>query len=178
MRRNAIATLATFAALAAAQPALASQACLNSAEARAWQVRQLHIQLQVASLNCREDDASLPGKYGNYVQRFNSALGDNAKILRGYFSRSGSNLDRQMTVMANEESQRAHLVDNYCEGHVPLFDRLAALKPRELEGFATTVVDKPDNLCAEAAAKPAATSKAAAKSAHHAHHEHKAAEKK
>lgn len=146
MSRRLISTaIATLCALTVAFPAVADRACVSPNEARAMQVRQLHIQLQVASLNCRGDDPSLPGKYGSYIHRFGGALSDNAKVLKGHFSRSGGNLDRYMTVLANDESQRAHLVENYCESHAPLFDRLGGLKPTELEHFAATIMDQPDN---------------------------------
>lgn len=132
------------------------------------QVRQLHIQLQVASLNCRADDPSLPGKYASYIHRFGAPLQDNAKVLKGHFARSGGNMDRYMTTLANDESQRAHLVDGYCESHTPLFDKLASLKPNELEHFASSTMDKPDSpVCggstvkqASANIKPKASAKA------------------
>lgn len=108
------------------------------------QLRQLHIQLQVASLNCRGDDPSLPGKYASYVKRFGGALSDNAKVLRGHFSKTGGNMDRYMTVLANDESQRAHQVEDYCGSHTPLFERLSAVKPTELEHFASATIDGPD----------------------------------
>ncbi len=129
--------------LSAALPAVAA-GCVSPAEARAMQVRQLHVQLQVASLNCRVDDPSLPGKYASYINRFGGQLSDNAKVLRGHFARNGGNIDRYMTVLANDESQRAHLVDGYCESHVPLFEKLSSLKPAELEHFAAATMDKPD----------------------------------
>lgn len=120
------------------------------------QVRQLHVQLQVASLNCRTDDPSLPGKYASYIHRFGSQLSDNAKVLRGHFARNGGNIDRYMTVLANDESQRAHLVEGYCESHTPLFDRLASMKPAELEHFAVATMDKPDTpVCGASSVKQA-----------------------
>lgn len=167
MSRRLTSTALALAALSIAAPAMAGAACVSPAEARAMQVRQLHIQLQVASLNCRGDDPSLPGKYASYIHRFGNALSDNAKVLRGHFARSGGNLDRYMTVLANDESQRAHLVENYCESHTPLFDKLGTVKPAELEHFAAATVDKPDNpVCGGAVkqvkadeAKPAAKAK-------------------
>jgi hypothetical protein len=128
----------------AALPAFAAP-CISPAAARAMQVRQLHIQLQVASLNCRGDDPSLPGKYASYVHRFGNPLNENARVLKSHFAKNGGNLDRYMTVLANDESQRAHQVEGYCESHVPLFDKLSSLKPSELEPFAATTMDKPDH---------------------------------
>ncbi|MGE5478539.1 MAG: hypothetical protein ACM3Q1_17950 [Bacteroidales bacterium] len=162
-------TCAVAAALLAATTALPAFAasCINPAEARALQLRQLHIQLQVASLNCRADDPSLPGKYASYIHRFGAPLADNAKVLRGHFSRNGGNMDRYMTVLANDESQRAHLVENYCESHVPLFEKLSSLKPSELENFAAATMDKPDRpVCGSSPVKQASAPikpKAAAK---------------
>lgn len=165
MIRISCAVAAAMLTVSAAMPALAA-GCINPAEARAMQVRQLHVQLQVASLNCRTDDPSLPGKYASYIHRFSAPLSENAKVLKGHFARSGGNLDRYMTVLANDESQRAHLVEGYCESHVPLFEKLASLKPAELEHFAAATVDKPDSpVCGggtavkQASAKPKAAAK-------------------
>lgn len=147
MIRISSAVAAMLLTVSVAMPAFAG-GCVNATEARALQVRQLHVQLQVASLNCRTDDPSLPGKYASYIHRFGSPLSENAKVLRVHFARSGGNIDRYMTVLANDESQRAHVVDNYCERHTPLFDRLSSLKPSELEHFAAATMDKPDTpLC-------------------------------
>lgn len=143
MIRISCAVAAALLTVSTALPAFAG-GCINAAEARAMQVRQLHVQLQVASLNCRGDDPSLPGKYASYIHRFGAPLTDNAKVLRGHFARNGGNIDRYVTVLANDESQRAHLVENYCESHVPLFEKLSTLKPAELEHFASATVDKPD----------------------------------
>lgn len=173
MIRISCAVAAALLTVSTALPAFAAS-CVNAAEARALQLRQLHIQLQVASLNCRADDPSLPGKYASYVHRFGGQLTDNAKVLRGHFARSGGNIDRYMTVLANDESQRAHLVDGYCESHVPLFEKLSTLKPAELEHFAAATMDKPDRpVCgavpvkqASATIKPKASAKTEKKAEH------------
>lgn len=168
MIRFSCAVVAALLTASTALPAFAAS-CINPAEARAMQVRQLHVQLQVASLNCRTDDPSLPGKYASYINRFGSPLAENAKVLRAHFSRNGGNIDRYMTVLANDESQRAHLVEGYCESHVPLFEKLASLKPHELEHFAAATMDKPDRpVCGatpikQASAGAAIKPKAAAK---------------
>lgn len=166
MIRISCAVAAALITVSTALPAFAG-GCVNAAEARALQVRQLHVQLQVASLNCRDDDPSLPGKYASYIHRFGAPLSDNAKVLRGHFARNGGNIDRYMTVLANDESQRAHLVDGYCEGHAPLFEKLSSMKPSELEHFAAATMDKPDTpVCGGAPVKQASANikpKAAAK---------------
>lgn len=177
MIRIASAVAAALLTASTAASALAAS-CISPSEARALQVRQLHIQLQVASLNCRTDDPSLPGKYATYIYRFGSQLNENAKILRGHLSRQGVNIDRYMTSLANDESQRAHQIDGYCESHVPLFDKLHALKASELEHFAAATMDKPDRpVCGpqvrEASAK--VTPKVAAKTEKKAESDKKAA---
>lgn len=148
--------VAALLSVSCAVPALAAPACLSATDARAMQVRQLHIQLQVASLNCRADDPSLPGKYAAYVHRFDGALGDNARALKSYFARTGGGkdatrqMDRYVTVLANDESQRAHIAENYCEQHTPLFESLLGLKPRELEDFASRTIGSLDTpVCAD-----------------------------
>jgi len=164
--RISCAIAAALFSLSAALSAVAA-GCVSPAEARAMQVRQLHIQLQVASLNCRADDPSLPGKYAAYINRFGHQLSTNAKVLRAHFARTGGNIDRYMTVLANDESQRAHQVAGYCESHVPLFEKLASLKPSELEHFAATIMDKPNRpVCSSPQVKQASAQvkpKAAAK---------------
>lgn len=121
------------------------------------QLRQLHVQLQVAALNCRGDDPSLPGKYASYVHRFGTTLADNAKVLRGHFAKNGGNMDRYMTVLANDESQRAHQIEGYCESHTPLFDKLSVMKPHDLEPFAAASMDKPDKpVCGDGVKKASA----------------------
>lgn len=143
MNRLSCAATALALIVASSVPAF-SASCLNPAEVRAMQVRQLHIQLQVASLNCRTDDPSLPGKYAAYVNRFGGALSDNARVLKAHFARTGGNLDRYVTVLANDESQRAHLIEGYCESHTPLFEKLSSIKPQELEHLAVDTVNLPD----------------------------------
>ncbi|MGE5504530.1 MAG: heme utilization protein [Actinomycetota bacterium] len=142
---------AVTAACLAAGVAQAS-ACFTPEEMRAAQLRQLHVQLQVASLNCRTTDAELPAKYGSYVQRFGGALNANARVLEDHFARSHGKdhrrqMDRYVTQLANEESQRAHVVADYCEDHAPLFDRILALKPAELEGFAVRLIPASGPAC-------------------------------
>lgn len=142
---------AAIAACLAAGTAAAKTACYTPEEMRAAQLRQLHIQLQVASLNCRTTDAELPAKYGSYIHRFGGALHTNARVLEGHFARNGGDqrrqMDRYVTQLANEESQRAHLVADYCEDHTPLFDHILSLKPTELEAFAAHTIPASGSLC-------------------------------
>lgn len=155
--------VSALAATAAAKPP-----CFNAAEMRAAQMRQLHVQLQVASLNCRAGFPELPGQYASYVQRFAPALNSNAKVLEDHFSQHFGKdhrrqFDRFVTSLANEESQRAHQIPDYCEDHAPLFDKIMGLKHQELEGFAARAVAHPVAAACAAETKPAKTDKPAAK---------------
>ncbi len=158
MKRLSYALLAAIVASSFALPALAAS-CVTPAAANAMQVRQLHIKLQVSSLNCRGDDTSLPEKYKAYVNKFSGALSNNAKTLKTHFGKSGGNMDNYVTTLANEESQYAHTAEDYCASSLPLFEELAKLKPVELEKFAMTVPSaasaKPQ-VCAASAKKPVA----------------------
>jgi hypothetical protein len=143
-----ITALAVLVSVLAATGAAAKAPCFNAAEMRAAQMRQLHIQLQVASLNCRAGYPELAGQYASYVQRFTQPLALNAKVLDGHFSQHFGKdhrrqFDRFVTSLANEESQRAHHAADYCEDHAPLFDKILDLKQNELEGFATHAVTHP-----------------------------------
>ncbi|MBI2236660.1 MAG: heme utilization protein [Magnetospirillum sp.] len=153
---------------ALAGTAAAAPPCFNAPEMRAAQMRQLHVQLQVASLNCRAGFPELPGQYASYVQRFAQTLALNAKVLEGHFSQHFGKdhrrqFDRFVTSLANEESQRAHQVANYCEDHAPLFDKIMALKHQELEGFATRAVAHPVAAACAAETRPVKTEKPAAR---------------
>ena len=89
-----------------ALPALGA-GCGTPEEVRAAQLRQFHYQLQVAALNCRGDDPSLPGKWSSYVHRHGGTMSVNANVMRGYFTRTGKGMagfDRYNTVLTNRES--------------------------------------------------------------------------
>ncbi len=142
--------------LLAAVPALAKAPCATPEELRAAQVRQLHYELQVAALNCRGDDPSMPGKWAAYVQRHGATMTDNAKVMRAYFTRTGkgaAGFDRHNTVVTNRESIRVHEVADYCEAHAPLFDRALRSGPHELAALAGETVGRPEDFtaCTDAA---------------------------
>ncbi|MBI3445466.1 MAG: heme utilization protein [Magnetospirillum sp.] len=157
-----LARLALALALVAAAPAGAKSVCGSPEEIRAAQLRQFHYQLQVAALNCRGDDPSLPGKWSAYVHHHGATLSDNAKIMHGYFVRNGkgaAGFDRFNTVLTNRESVRVHETEGYCEINAPLFDRAVAASPAQLHHLAGEVIGKPLDMpaCTEAAGadKPA-----------------------
>ena len=148
------AALAFTLVLAAASPALAKGPCATPDEIKAAQVRQFHYQLQVAALNCRGDDPSLPGKWSTYVHHHGGTMTDNARVMRGYFQRTGkgaAGFDRYNTVLTNRESVRVHLTEGYCEVNAPLFDKAAGANAVQLTTLAGETIGHPSEMkaCAE-----------------------------
>lgn len=141
----------------AALPALGAS-CGTPEEIRAAQLRQFHYQLQVAALNCRGDDPSLPGKWSSYVHRHGGTMSVNANVMRGYFTRTGKGMagfDRYNTALTNRESVRVHETEGYCEMNAPLFDRAITANGPQLTTLAGEIVGKPTDIaaCAEANAE-------------------------
>ncbi len=137
--------------LCAAWAAPAVAACATPEQVKAAQLRQFHYQLQVAALNCRGDDPSLPGKWQAYVHRHSGTLSDNAKVLQAHF-KSASAFDRHNTMLTNRESARVHETPNYCETRALMFDKAAGLNGAQLSAYAAEMVASPDNVhpCREA----------------------------
>lgn len=159
------AALAVLMSAAVAAPLAAKPACYTPEEVRAAQLRQLHTEMMVAALKC--GDPELRSKYNEYVRRFGSPLNQNAKVLQSHFARhygkdQTRQFDRYITQLANDASIRAQSTADYCGIQEPLFDKVLALKPAELEGFATGQVGKPHAATActqQAEARPAAEAK-------------------
>lgn len=150
--------------LLVATQAGAKSACATPEEVKAAQLRQFHYQLQVAALNCRGDDPSLPGKWGNYIHHHGGTMSHNANVMRGYFTRAGTGVagfDRYNTVLTNRESVRVHETEGYCELNAPLFDRAAAANSAQLGVLATEIVGQPIDItpCREPVKAEKATAK-------------------
>lgn len=147
----------------AALPALGAT-CGTPEEIRAAQLRQFHYQLQVAALNCRADDPSLPGKWSSYIHHHGGTMSVNANVMRGYFTRSGKGVagfDRYNTVLTNRESVRVHEIEGYCEMHRALFEKAIAANGPQLATLASETVGKPVDIspCGETRKAEAATEK-------------------
>ncbi|RAU21409.1 heme utilization protein [Paramagnetospirillum kuznetsovii] len=129
----------------------AAAECANPEQFQAAQLRQFHYQLQVAALNCRGDDPSLPGKWQDYIRRHAALLADNARTLKAYF-KSDSALDRHNTVVTNHESVAVHETPGYCEMRAPMFDKVLTLTRHQMSDYAVEQVPSPDNVraCGEA----------------------------
>lgn len=141
-----------------ALPAVAGPACATPEEIRAAQLRQFHYQLQVAALNCRGDDPSLPAKWGSYIHRHGGTMSTNANVMRGYFTRAGKGVagfDRYNTVLTNRESVRVHETEGYCEINQPLFEKAIAANHQQLAVLAGETVGRPTDITACAEAKSA-----------------------
>ena len=128
--------------VACAAPVAARPPCASPEQVKAAQLRQLHYELQVAALNCRNDMPEMPSKWQGYVQRHGAVLNENAKVLNAYF-KSAAAFDRHNTVVTNRESARVHDTPGYCESHSPLFDQVAALSSQQLAPFAAATVGDP-----------------------------------
>jgi hypothetical protein len=153
-RTAALALALGFTAL----PALGAS-CGKPEEIRAAQLRQFHYQLQVAALNCRGDDPTLPAKWSSYVQRHGGTMSVNANVMRGYFTRTGKGVagfDRYNTVLTNRESVRVHETEDYCEMHQPLFEKAIAANGQQLATLASETVGRPVDIapCGDTGTKP------------------------
>lgn len=149
MKIRALALALTAALLAPAAAGAAS--CGSAEEIKAAQLRQFHYRLQVAALNCRGDDPSLPGKWASYVHHHGATMSNNAKVMRGYFSRNGGGagaFDRFNTVLTNRESVTVHETEGYCEQNAPLFEKAMHANSAQLISLAGEVVGKPIDISA------------------------------
>lgn len=149
MKIRALALALVAALLAPAAAGAAS--CGSPDEVKAAQLRQFHYRLQVAALNCRGDDPSLPGKWAGYVHHHGGTMSENAKVMRGYFSRTGAGtaaFDRFNTVLTNRESVTVHETENYCELSAPLFDKAMHANAAQLIALAGEVVGRPADIAA------------------------------
>ncbi|OAN56048.1 heme utilization protein [Paramagnetospirillum marisnigri] len=131
--------------LSAATGAATKAGCASTEQVTAAQLRQFHYQLQVAALNCRADDPSLPGKWQSYIQRHAATLSENAGILLRFF-KSASAFDRHNTILTNRESVTVHEINGYCEMRAPQFDKAVSLTGSQLATYAAEVVGSPDNI--------------------------------
>ena len=155
-----------------AQPALAA-ACYTTVEARAATVRQLQTELMVAALKCQGHPDGLAAHYNAFVNKFAPNLSDNAKVLRGHFSRAygrdhARRFDAFITTLANEASIKSIQTVNYCSSMTPLFQTVMTVRSHELEDFAQKAVQSSAQSCAgkiETAetVKPAKVAKIAAR---------------
>lgn len=139
-------------------PAAARPLCYSPQEVRAMQFRQLQVELMVGALKCQDPEFGLRGKYASYIGKFGPALSANAKDLRSLFNRLGkgqTGMDRYMTELSNEASMRSQHIEDYCGYQVETFDKVLALKPHELEVWASDKVDKPMVAASCNPAKPA-----------------------
>lgn len=157
-------TVSTLTISVLAPTAATAASCGSAEEVRAAQLRQFHYRLQVATLNCRADDPSLPGKWGDYVHHHGGTMSENAKVMRGYFSRTGAGaaaFDRFNTVLTNRESITVHQTEGYCEMNASLFDRATRANAAQLTALAGEVVGRPTDIapCTEQRMASADTSK-------------------
>ncbi|WP_043745079.1 hypothetical protein [Paramagnetospirillum magneticum] len=153
-----------------APAAFAGASCGTPEEIKAAQLRQFHYQLQVAALNCRGDDPSLPGKWSSYIHHHGGTMSVNANVMRGYFTRTGKGVagfDRYNTVLTNRESVRVHETEGYCEINAPLFDKAIKANGPQLVALAGETVGRPADIspCAEPKAEAEKKPKKSAKKA-------------
>ena len=126
-----------------AVPAVAAHpGCANPEQVGAAQLRQLHYELQVSALNCRNTLPEMPAKWQHYLERHGAALANNAQVLRGYF-KSVSAFDRHNTIVTNRLSVLVHETPDYCGIHASLFDKVASLPPPQLISFAAETEGDP-----------------------------------
>ena len=152
-------------------PTLARAECYTEQEWQAAHVRILQTELNVAQLTCSNvPDHSYDAQYGTFVARFGDRLKAAGTALRAHFRRvyggaSEAQLDRFVTRVANEASDRSMSSTTPCADAAPLFQQVLATDNAGFSQLALDhVVDKHEiggELCV--AKGPAAKTKSAAK---------------
>lgn len=130
-------------AVLAAIPAHANTACFTPDEAKAAHFRTMLQEFNVAALNCQSTDPNDPNpsirdRYNSFVAKHSAKLSQNAVAVRGHFSRSGGNLDRWMTQVANADGQMVMTDPNYCQNASDKLDKALALEGHDLDNYAST----------------------------------------
>jgi hypothetical protein len=117
--------LAVLVLVAPAAAGAAPSACVSTPEASALDTRVLQTELMVAALACgfRDD-------YNGFVTKYRKTLGDQAKVLKGFFSRGGrggeTGLNSFVTRLANDSSAVSMGdLGTFCTASRALFDEAA-----------------------------------------------------
>ncbi len=113
--------------------------CARSTDHSALSSRVMQSEIMVAALTCGERP-----RYNMVVRKFERELVQHGYALRRLFERSygrqaNRHLNRFVTAMANDASQRS-LTDEseFCAASAQLFDRLLTMSPHEFEVFAAS----------------------------------------
>jgi hypothetical protein len=123
----------------------AEAACATASEIAARRVRLLQTELMVAALSCRRDDGFQYGEqYNAFVTKFRGPLKQHASVLkqeyrRTYGAKHQAYLDRYVTEIANDASERSLHAANYCASVRPLFDEVLTLKASDLPRFSERI---------------------------------------
>lgn len=113
--------------------------CARSSDQSALSARVLQSEIMVAALTCGERS-----RYNMVVRKFERELVQQGYALRRLFERSygrqaNRHLNRFVTAMANDASQRSLTDENeFCAASAQLFDQLLAMTPHEFEAFAAS----------------------------------------
>ena len=115
--------------------ALAQPSCINGTEEGTLQFRLIQTELMVAALSCR--GAGYDQRYASFVNRYSSALNVNGRQLQSYFRKyyggsATSTMDRYVTAIANDASQRSMTQANFCLDVAKLFDRVMVTEHKDV----------------------------------------------
>ncbi|MBM3526016.1 MAG: hypothetical protein FJX57_23960 [Alphaproteobacteria bacterium] len=158
--------------------ALAASRCLTPQEKTAFQVRMLQTELMVATLTCRGmSKHDFSKQYGSFVETHRAGLRSHSEVFQGHFKRSyggggATQMDRYVTSLANDYSRSSMMGQGaFCDQQGPLFEKAAAVQPKDLAGFANEraagrsigVAACGEGSAGQATKKPAAKKKAPAK---------------
>jgi hypothetical protein len=144
-RSAACVALSAAALLAVAALTGTSAAAFDGArpeERSAIRVRVLQSDMMVAALSC-----GLRNEYNEAVRRFQAELVLNGRHLRAYFdrnygARSQKQLDRFVTILANEASARTQRIGaEYCGSAAQMMAQILALPPDGLTEYSRGAVD-------------------------------------
>ena len=137
------------------QVSAADQVCKHSADEKSVYVRALQTNLMVSALTCNISD-----QYNTFIHQFQPVLIKDAKQLTSYYKKrhgktGTTELNAFVTHLANDDSQHSIQVGQteYCDAAAKLFTAVLALKPNEIEDYATTQ-DVPPDAPVKACAKP------------------------
>jgi len=115
--------------------ALAQPSCISGTEEGTLQFRLIQTELMVAALSCR--GAGYDQRYASFVNRYSSTLNVNGRQLQTYFRKyygggATSTMDRYVTAIANDASQRSMTQANFCLEVAKLFDRVMTTEHKDV----------------------------------------------
>ena len=141
--------------LVAASPAWAKSSCNPPAEVSAVQVRQMQIEMMVATMRCDSSAYDFRHHYAAFMDRLNPLMTDNAKNLKSLVRRQHKgDVDRYITAMANDAQNISQQDPEFCGMAVQVLEQVSTLTAKDIPAIAAQAVPSPYQVAA-CPAKPA-----------------------